>query len=418
MNLALFLFLRCAILAMLGFVFCDASSVSLPGEDSPRLVNYSMEFVEVINENNKMNVKFENSPGDGSLEGRFEIFVPDQSQSTRTISDINKSCYSDGGKLYIGPGISIFESSIGESQSTFSFAFDKNVNEKLPFYYRVSSDKAKFQVCVKFTVSKIVNDRRTDIMFREVAISVDVHLDGLIVSSQPRGESSGQATEQMTQSKIVSVEPIPIQASVCDGYNDVTIAGDAVQLCLYSTNPDTRILSVLDVEIFNDNQTQIFAQDGSISARREAQNSSLAITTSKVHSKSHALCPEGPCVHLDFDVLRFFPSPYGSTYLLKGIVIFSVEEGSRSAGALVPQESHSNLLRHGAAREDKSDLLNRKVYQFFETSFDLPSLAVLGARNSKTSASFTSDTSAAVRVGATLLSFVLTVVAGLAIFMV
>jgi hypothetical protein len=365
----------------------------------PTLDDYSMEFVDAINEKNQMNVKFKNGPGDGSLNGRFEIFVAD---STSASSDkINHSCYSDGGKLYTAPGISNFASSIGTPESTFSFAFDENVNKGLPFYHVTSNGEVKFQVCVKFTLSKMISDMSTDIIFREVAISVDVRLDGSIGSSHQADESPTKAMDQIAQNEAVSTQRLQIRAGVCDGYDDVAPENTLVPLCIYSMNSNTYIVSLQDVELVSGSWTQRLVQDRIPLVSTKAL-SSTAIASSEATAENEISCPESSCVRMDIEASRFFPSAYGSVVSLKGMAILLVGNERRSVRALVTQEI-------------QDDTLKREVHQSFETSFDLSMLAALQTRDSKITASLTSPVSAAGWVGITRFSLVLTAAAGLAL---
>jgi hypothetical protein len=81
---------------------------------------YSITFDSVTNSGNNVTVNFDNGAGDGSPSGRFEIFVADSDPT----ADYTLSCYSEGGTLFSGTGISSQTSSIVINYSHTMLQFD------------------------------------------------------------------------------------------------------------------------------------------------------------------------------------------------------------------------------------------------------------------------------------------------------
>jgi hypothetical protein len=334
--------LWCAIVVAFAPVACsdvqlfDSENRTPARRSLQKTTEYTIAFNSVANTANNVSISFNHGIGDGSPTGKFEIFVK---TGIATTSQYNLTCFSQGGILFSGTGISSQTSSIGTSSSTFDFSFDDKVNETDPFYFGgVNTEvegNAQLILCVKFTLTEDVGGSTIDVNYREAAIAIDLTLDGVL------DPNSAMAFVVSAADIIVNSEgtiDYTAKADLCTGFTDTPVPGVPIPICIKALDfPLSRIISVQDLSFRSGSITQDIISGGE--AATGAENFYGLIPSGDD-------CVVNECIQYDVLVYAIFATGADLQVDILGNVVLGIGSSRRTLRArLEPSRSLEEVVQ-------------------------------------------------------------------------
>ncbi|EEC44676.1 predicted protein [Phaeodactylum tricornutum CCAP 1055/1] len=301
---------------------------------------YSITFDSVTNSGNNVTVTFNHGNGGA---GEFEIYVKTGSATT---SQYNLTCYSEGGTLFSGDGISSLTPTIGTASSTFEFSFDDNVDETDPFYFgdvnTLVEGTAQLILCVKFTLTEVVDSSPIDVNYREVAIAIDITLDGDLATNSTQAFEVSAAEVSVDQDGTIEYTA---KAELCSSFSGTVTPGVAVPICIKTSDyPLSRIISVQDLSFKSGSITQDIRSEGA-DATGAGNFYGLIASTADGH------CVINECIQYDVLVYAIFATGDDLQVDILGNVVLGIGDSRRTLRArLEPSRNLQEIVRTRAFR--------------------------------------------------------------------
>mmetsp|Transcript_34753 Transcript_34753/g.25903 ORF Transcript_34753/g.25903 Transcript_34753/m.25903 type:complete len:410 (+) Transcript_34753:68-1297(+) len=210
---------------------------------------YNITFTNAVVNGNDIEVTFANGAGDSTPNGRFEIFTTAGNADGATVRATPQlACFSRGATLFdpgdADSGITVVTNTVASPTSAFTVNFNRDVLKSSPYYYDNNNPLAlviTYIFCVKLTLTQSISSTVTDINYREVALAVNVTLDGDLdsVNVFPVNPAAPPADVDNEITYTAS-------ADVCNDFNEADVAqGVAIPICIVSdAYPLARIVAV------------------------------------------------------------------------------------------------------------------------------------------------------------------------------
>jgi hypothetical protein len=281
---------------------------------------------------------------------RFEIFTAPT--NITAIADPTRTCFSEGGESFdfmaSGSGISSISSTSAPPVRGYflGFNFDENVTEASPFYYTINgtnNKEIKYIFCVKLTLTQNISGTVTDINFKQVAIQINVSLDGTL------GDSSANAFE--VDAGVVSTDTnndiaFTSSADLCSTFNGNPTQGEAIPICIVSDNhPLARIVSVEDLMFSSGSFTQLILADGSAATGAEG----LYGVPDPLNAEH---CAVNKCIQYNVMLYAVFATTGANLDItIRGNVVLAIGDGTRMLRAqFEPTRALQDVFRERSFR--------------------------------------------------------------------